>query len=441
MVESRVRKDADMEPLQEKIEKAKLELEQMIDLNPQVMLLVDRNGKITRANKALLAFLGLSNYPSVLEKQIDDIFPGCGDVKKLLLSREKNREIETEVALAGGQKHMLRFTIVGVGEGGDPSVIMISDAGAERVEAESLAIRHKTEAVKAVAGALMHNVNQSLTIILVNAQLMNLTVEKGLIDPIALASHLKDIVRETISIADVLKAVDGPARFVTEPYPGCADILDIKRSADASGGAVSSASPRADVWLESSYAAALDTLLMALDAHDVGSFLHAKRTAEYAVIIARRMGYGVDELARVFNCATLHDIGKLGIPDAILCKPESLSDEEMSLMKTHSEIGYNLLRHFPFAREEAVVARCHHERWDGLGYPQALAGKEIDPIARIVSVADCFDVLRDGRSYRRAASADAVVGEINSSAGSCFDPDVVQAFNSSLKELDRVVVQ
>lgn len=431
-------KDVGMEPVQEKIEKAKRELEQMIDLNPQVMLLVDTKGCVTRANKALLALLGLTDYPQVLGKRMDDLFPGNGDVSRLMVQRKENREIEAEVALAGDRRHVLRFTIVGADAEGELAVIMVSDVGAEKDEAESLAIRHKTEAVKAVAGALMHNVNQSLTIIMVNAQLMNLTLEKGGADPSELMDRLKDVVKETISIADVLKAVDGPARFVTEPYPGCADILDIKKSASTSGGTVACAAPSADLWLESSYAAAIDMLLLALDAHDSGSFLHAKRTAEYAVIIARHMGYGVDELSRVLNCATLHDIGKLGIPDAILCKPGPLSDEEDRLAKTHPEVGYNLLRHFPFAREESVVARSHHERWDGLGYPQALAGKEIHPIARIVSVANCFDTLRAGRQSRQAASVDTVATEINSRAGSHFDPEVIQVFNRCLKELERV---
>ena len=295
---------------------------------------------------------------------------------------------------------------------------------------------HKKEAVKAVAGALMHNVNQSLTVIMVNAQLLNLMLEKGQMNTADLANSLRDIVRETTCIADLLRDVSRPTTFVTQPYPGSPDIMDIRRSAGCEGD-TSDAEPHANLWLASSYAATVDVLLTALDTHEAGSFMHAKRTAAYAVIIARHMGLSDGDIAKIRDCAALHDIGKLFIPDDILRKPAPLNNGEASVIHRHSEFGYNLLRNFPFAVEEAEVARSHHERWDGAGYPRGIAGTAIHLMARIVTIADYFDALRSKRAYR---SDDIVVAEIIAGSGAQFDPDVVRAFVASVEDLKNVSV-
>lgn len=426
-----------MEPLQDKIEKAKRELEQMIDLNPQVMLLVDRDGRITRANKALLELLGLHDYPSVLGKQLEEVFPARGTVNSLLLRQDGDREHEAEVRLHGDGTRSLNFTVIGAGTGGELSVVIVRDVGAEKAQAAFLEMRHKKEAVKAVAGALMHNVNQSLTVIMVNAQLMNVMIEKGSINTEDLANSLRDIVRETTCIAELLKNIGRTKVFMTEPYPGSDDIMDIKSSSGCPG-SHEAGMPRAFLWLESSYEAAVDVLLKALEAHEPGAFRHAKRTAEVAAILARRMGYTADAALTVHSCATLHDIGRLGIPDEVLRKAEPLTDREMALMRTHPDIGFNLLRNFPVTPDQAEVARSHHERWDGAGYPRGLAGTEIHGVARIVAVAEAFDSLSH-QSCATGMSDDEIAAEIIAGSGSRFDPDVVAAFRDSLPLLKRVV--
>ena len=434
-----MKETAGVDPLQVKIEKAKRELEHMIALIPQVMLLVDPDGRISRANKALLELLGLQGgYPAVLGKRLEELFGGNAGVKKLLQRRTGNRELEADIKLPDGQLHPLHFKVVGVGTEGELSVVMVSDVGAEKQHAASMEVRHKTEAVKAVAGALMHNVNQSLTVIMVNAQLLNLMLEKGLMNTVELGNSLNDIVRETTLIAEILKDVGRPDRFVTEPYPGSENILDIKRSAVSSGDGAKGRPQRAYVWLESSCTETVDRLLKALDVHEGGSLMHARVVAEYAVIMSRCLGHGAEDADKIRNCAALHDIGKLGIPDSILRKPAPLSEEETRTMHSHSELGYSLLRNFPFARDEADVARSHHERWDGSGYPQGLAGKEIHPLARIVAVADTFDALCRERAYHEMQTIEAAGAEINAGAGSHFDPDVVKAFNGCLDELKAV---
>ena len=426
-----------MEQVQDKIERAKQELEQMIDLNPQVMLLADREGRITRANRALLDLLGLPGYPEVLGKRIEELFPGKEAVRKLLARRKVDKGQDIEVRLRDGRARVLHFTVVGAGAKGELSVVVINDVGADRERAAFLELKHKKDAVNTVAGALMHNVNQSLTVIMVNAQLMNLMVEKGQINAADVRNSLQDIVKETTRIAEVLKDIDRPAGFVMEPYLGSVSILDIKRSAGLSGGTVSGPAPRAYLWLESAYASALDVLLSALDVHDNGVLLHARRTATNAEILARRMGKSETEAVKIRNCAALHDIGKLGIPDSILCKPAPLTAAETACVRTHTEIGYDLLRNFPFAREEAEAARSHHERWDGSGYPQGLAGKDIHEMARIVGLADAVDALSFDRAYHKGVSPEAIAAEINSGAGVQFDPEVVAAFNNSRVMLRR----
>lgn len=427
-----------MDPVQDKIERAKRELEQMIDLNPQVMLLVDGEGRITRANRALLHLLGLSGYPAVLGKRLEDVFPGNDGLTGLLLNRDGIREHETEIESEDGTRHTVHFTVVGVRSEGELTAVIVRDVGVEKAEAASLAIRHKTEAVKAVAGALMHNVNQSLTVIMVNAQLLSLMLEKGFMNLDDLAGSLRDIVRETTCIADVLKDIGRPSTFVTEPYPGSDDILDIRRSAGSRTGGGQENEPRGYVWLESSFTATVEILLKLLDAHECGSSGHSTMVAEYAVVLSRKMGFAAEYIAKVRSCALLHDIGKLGIPDAILCKPSPLSEQEKVVMNGHSDIGFRLLNEFPFAGDEAAVARSHHERWDGGGYPQGLAGKAIHPMARIVSVSDAIDALRRRRPYSAAASSDAIAAEITSGSGTQFDPEVVSAFNACRPELESV---
>jgi len=341
--------------------------------------------------------------------------------------------------LSDGRRHVLHFNIVGAGAKGELSVVIVRDIGSEKEQAAHLEIKHKKEAVNAVAGALMHNVNQSLTVIMAHAQIMNLMLGKGLMKAGDVKNSLQDIVRETTRIAEVLKNIDRPSGFVTETYMGGVRMLDIKRSA---GGAeakpAAGRSPRACIWLESSYTAVLNMLLAALDSHEGNALRHARRTSEFAAIIGRHMGLDDAEIEIARSCGLLHDIGKIGIPEDVLRKPSALSGEQMDLMKKHTEIGYDLLRNFPFPREEADVARSHHERWNGSGYPQGLAGIDIHPMARIVAVCDAFDALGFERVYHRAVPVKAVAAEIIAGAGTQFDPEVIEAFEVARSELESL---
>lgn len=172
----------------------------------------------------------------------------------------------------------------------------------------------------------------------------------------------------------------------------------------------------------------LQALAMALDvrARDVAG--HSLRVSRYGVELAARMGYNPEELARIEHASYLHDIGKLGIPDAILNKPSALTASELEIMRTHVQIGFELVTQVQSLAPAADLVLAHQEHFDGNGYPRGLAGEEIPRDARIFAVADAFDAMTSDRPYRRALSFDEARTEIMRQSGRQFDPAVVAAF-------------
>ncbi len=180
--------------------------------------------------------------------------------------------------------------------------------------------------------------------------------------------------------------------------------------------------------LQETYRATLETLGAALDSRDVGTEAHSRRVHGYALATAREYGLSEAELTDLAHGVLLHDIGKIGIPDAILLKPGPLSREEWAIMRRHPEIGKRLIENIPFLKGAVPVVYCHHERWDGTGYPQGLKGEEIPVGARIFAVVDAFDAMTFDRPYSRAIAFEAARAEIRRCAGTHFDPRVVEAF-------------
>ncbi len=180
--------------------------------------------------------------------------------------------------------------------------------------------------------------------------------------------------------------------------------------------------------LQETYRATLETLGAALDSRDVGTEAHSRRVHGYAIATAREYGVPDEELADLAHGVLLHDIGKIGIPDAILLKPGPLTAEEWAVMRRHPEIGKRLIENIPFLKGAVPVVYCHHERWDGSGYPQGLRGEEIPLGARIFAVVDAFDAMTSDRPYSNAISFATARTEIRRSAGTHFDPSVVDAF-------------
>ena len=140
------------------------------------------------------------------------------------------------------------------------------------------------------------------------------------------------------------------------------------------------------------------------------------------------MGVSDDELINITRGALLHDIGKMAIPDGILLKPDKLTQEERALMQKHPEYAYDMLRRIEFLLPAIDIPYCHHEKWDGTGYPRRLKGEEIPYPARIFPVIDVYDALVSDRPYRKAMPVDQVRDMIRKDSGGHFDPQVVEAF-------------
>jgi putative two-component system response regulator len=166
----------------------------------------------------------------------------------------------------------------------------------------------------------------------------------------------------------------------------------------------------------------VESLADAIDAKDNYTNGHSGRVADYSKEIAARYGYDEKRQEKIFMMGLLHDVGKIGVPDEVINKPGRLTDEEFACIKKHPGIGGKILGNIKEMPELAAGAKWHHERYDGKGYPQGLAGDDIPEEARIIAVADAYDAMTSNRSYRGALPQDKVRDEIEKGKGSQFDP-------------------
>ena len=189
--------------------------------------------------------------------------------------------------------------------------------------------------------------------------------------------------------------------------------------------------------LNSSYQDAIQMLGIAGHYNDSDTGVHIWRMAAYARILAEAAGWESERAELLEQAAPMHDTGKIGIPDEILKKPGKLSPHEWEVMKRHTQIGYEILSRSqaPLFQLAAEVALNHHERWDGTGYPSALAGEDIPQSARIVAVADVFDALAMRRPYKEAWPMDQVIAKIEEGRGAHFEPRMVELFLDCLPRL------
>jgi len=197
--------------------------------------------------------------------------------------------------------------------------------------------------------------------------------------------------------------------------------------------------------LQNAYRATLEALGSALDSRDVGTEAHSRRVHGYALATARTFGVPEADIPDLEHGVLLHDIGKIGIPDAILLKAGPLTPEQWQIMRRHPEIGKRLIQGVPFLRGAIPIVYCHHEKWDGSGYPRGLKGEEIPLGARIFSVVDAFDAMTFDRPYSKAVPFEAAYTEIKRCTGAHFDPAVVEAFlrvpESLLEEIRRKSIE
>jgi PAS domain S-box-containing protein len=185
---------------------------------------------------------------------------------------------------------------------------------------------------------------------------------------------------------------------------------------------------KSNLDLSSAYDATIQGWSRALDLRDKETEGHTICVAEMTVALAKSFALGAEEILQIQRGALLHDIGKMGVPDAILLKPGPLTGEEWELMKRHPAYAYELLSPIQYLRPALDIPYCHHEKWDGSGYPRGLAGEQIPLAARIFAIVDVWDALRSDRPYRPAWEEARVIEHIRSLSGSHFDPRVVELF-------------
>lgn len=184
------------------------------------------------------------------------------------------------------------------------------------------------------------------------------------------------------------------------------------------------------------YEATIEGWSHAMDLRDRETEGHSERVTELTVEMAKAMNMDEDELTQIRRGALLHDMGKLGIPDHILHKPGSLTDEEWDVMKKHPQHAYNMLFPVEYLRPALDIPHCHHEKWDGTGYPRGLRGEEIPIAARIFAVADVWDALTSDRPYRSAWTKEKALEYIREQSGKHFDPKIAEMFINHINIFD-----
>jgi HD-GYP domain-containing protein (c-di-GMP phosphodiesterase class II) len=190
---------------------------------------------------------------------------------------------------------------------------------------------------------------------------------------------------------------------------------------------------------DNAYLALAEALAAALDAREHQSGLHSKRVACLTLVLARHFTDDPERLRQVYWGALLHDLGKIGIPDAILLKSGPLTEDEWAVMHTHPEIGQSILAAVPFMAEAAEIVLSHEERFDGSGYPRGLEGDAIPLWARLFAVIDTLDAITSDRAYRKGLPFDTAKAEILRLSGVQFDPVAVEAFVAAEAELREMV--
>lgn len=185
------------------------------------------------------------------------------------------------------------------------------------------------------------------------------------------------------------------------------------------------------IQLDNTYSFTLRALVTALDTRDEETQGHSLRVVKYTLKLAELMGITDENQLKVLEYGSLlHDIGKIGIPDAILRKPGKLTDEEWVVMKTHPLVGYKILNKIEFLEDASQIVLHHHEKWDGSGYPEQLKGEDIPLGSRIFSAVDTVDAMTSDRPYRKALSYEVASEELKKWSGIQFDKNVVEAFHS-----------
>lgn len=245
----------------------------------------------------------------------------------------------------------------------------------------------------------------------------------------ALSSGAQDFIAKPFNYVEVLSRIKNmvQVRMLYERVRDQNQILDKKvkdRTRD----------------LEKTRQEVIQRLGRAAEYRDNETGAHVIRMSLFSEIIAREAGLPEEKYQLILNASPMHDVGKIGIPDRILLKPGKLDHDEWQIMKTHAQIGANILSggDSPMMKMAETIALTHHEQWNGEGYPQGLKGEDIPVEARIVTLADVFDALTSERPYKKAWSVEQAVAEIDNKSGILFDPGLVHILKQNLPELLKI---
>lgn len=194
--------------------------------------------------------------------------------------------------------------------------------------------------------------------------------------------------------------------------------------------------------LEKAYLETIETLRFTVEAKDTYTRGHSDRVSEYSVLIGKHLGLSEEDIHLLRVGGLFHDIGKIGVPDSILLKTSKLTDDEYSEIKNHPKIGAQILSNATLFEKAIPIVKHHHERYDGFGYPEKLAGENIPYLARIAAIADSFDAMTSKRTYRDSLPLDVVISEISKNKGTQFDPNIADKFldilNNNYNEIEDI---
>jgi len=194
--------------------------------------------------------------------------------------------------------------------------------------------------------------------------------------------------------------------------------------------------------LNTMFLGTLEALTASIDAKDTYTSGHSLRVAHLTRLLARQIGLDEHTVGRMHIAGLVHDIGKIGVPEAVLTKPGKLTEEEFAWIRRHPEIGHRILKDIPQFRDILPGVLSHHERFDGQGYPHGISGDEIPLVARLISLADAFDAMSSTRTYRATLSRPEVIQEILDCAGTQFDPELAPVFvKLDFSEFDRLFAE
>ena len=290
-----------------------------------------------------------------------------------------------------------------------PGVFMVPDAQADARFADNPFVTGETE-VRFYAGApLLTDGGHALgTLCVIDHVPRTLTVEQE--------SALQALARQVIARLDL-------RRHLTERQKAEQEIYDLHAELSL-----------AYQQTLNAYDATIAGWSLALECRDHETEGHSHRVTELTLWLARAMGMCEADLVHVRRGALLHDIGKMGVPDRVLLKPGPLDDAEWDMMRRHPTLAHEMLAPVAFLRPALDIPYCHHEKWDGTGYPQGLAGEDIPLAARMFAIVDVWDALRSDRPYRKAWPCERVLDHIRGLSGTHFDPQVVAAFLDLMNE-------